>query len=603
MAAINGCSGHFKGVSIAVPPSGLTLGRDRAGKGRLSLDEDTDVSREHCRVQYDEHILRFRVTDLGSSNGTFLMPGDRRLVAHEEVQCEAGQVIRVGPHSLFELTSDPSVPSPTAPGAAVAAQSAPFDLLTASRVGNPRSKSETTRLLCASALLRRVKFADEVLNYLESRSRAVLPELGLDMQLLAHVCTYASDRAKRFDVYMLLCVLAALGVAIIDPAIAIGIFAVSSACVSFLDGSGRSTLVARFRRENFSGFDPKKEFSATLPAEVTSSLPSDQQNLIVYTGFVPFMGAGVSLGGWSFVVDIDKPTEKPGSAGDSIPFRVEELYQAVGENLIDLNLRGLEVEDFFFVNGCEIRDDKEILPDIYGRPSQQLNSDRAKRYIGDSDARIRHYRWIRVHDWDEELVMSYLLRCTIRGRNMFVEINRCLLTPIRDEFRKIDKLPPLNAWRTIGQALASLVIGPIHASLSPLILFGRFSEALGDLFGTKERRRRREITENRRFDYGAGQGYRQSCSSGNFGHFFQKADGDFYTKVLEKAVLDSIITFLDDHHVDTSDLRERQTLIMNSGIIVHGGDVKAESLAVGAGAQAVKTQSSPRRWKEKRGAA
>lgn len=109
MATINGRSGHFKGVSIPLPAGGLTLGREQAGKGRLSFDGANDISRAHCSVQYDEHIQRFRITDLGSSNGTFLMPDDRRLGDHEEVQCEAGQLIRLGQHNVFELTSDKAV--------------------------------------------------------------------------------------------------------------------------------------------------------------------------------------------------------------------------------------------------------------------------------------------------------------------------------------------------------------------------------------------------------------------------------------------------------------------------------------------------------------
>ena len=43
------------------------------------------------------------------------------------------------------------------------------------------------------------------------------------------------------------------------------------------------------------------------------------------------------------------------------------------------------------------------------------------------------------------------------------------------------------------------------------------------------------------------------------------------------------------HGIETSDLKERQTTILNSGVIVQGGDVNAESLAVGSGSQAVKT--------------
>jgi hypothetical protein len=454
------------------------------------------------------------------------------------------------------------------------------------------SKSQTTRLLCASVFLLGPKFSEQILSYLGSQSHGASLELGLDVEMLARVCEYARNRARRFEVFMTLCVLAALIVAYVTIEAAIGVLIVLSTVVYFRKRyEERTSLISGFRKEPFSRFESDKAFPVELPPTVISALPTDDQNLVVYKDFFPFLGAGVSLGGWSFIVDISKPSERPGFSGDPTKFQIKELYQVIDEDLLGLNLSGLVTKDFFFVNGREIRDDKEILPDIYGRPVKELPSNRAGKYMIESDSRIRHYRWIRVHDWDQELVMSYFLRCTIRGKNMFVEINRCLLTPIRDKYRGIDALPPPDGRRTLGLLLTSLVIGPILAVLSPLILFGRLNEALSETLGGKERYRRRAIREDILFDYGAGQGFRQAFSSGLFAHFFQKADGDFYVKVLEKVVLDSIIMFLDDRHVDTSDLRERQTLIMNSGIIVHGGDVTAESLAVGAGAQAVKTQS------------
>jgi hypothetical protein len=177
---------------------------------------------------------------------------------------------------------------------------------------------------------------------------------------------------------------------------------------------------------------------------------------------------------------------------------------------------------------------------------------------------------------------------------MFVEISRFLLTPLADPYRRIDSRPTKRAPQVIGILVTSLFAGPLRALFSPFVLFGRFMEGIGDLFGAKEKQRRRSIDEDPQFDFGAGQGLRSTFSSGQFATYFQKADGDFYTKMLEQTILDSIIGFLDEHHIDTSGLRERQTMILNSGIIVHGGDVKAESLAVGVGAQAVKKQAAPK---------
>jgi len=64
--------------------------------------------------------------------------------------------------------------------------------------------------------------------------------------------------------------------------------------------------------------------------------------------------------------------------------------------------------------------------------------------------------------------------------------------------------------------------------------------------------------------------------------------------MLEQTILESIVSFLDIRHIDTSNLKERQTMILNSGILVQGGDVRAESLAVGTGARAIKKGTAPK---------
>lgn len=102
-AMIVGRSGEFGGRSIPVPPGGLTLGRGQAGDGRLVFAEDSDVSRRHCMIIYDAPTHRFKVTDFGSSNGTFTIPDERRLVANQETLCRSGQIIRLGRDNVFEL--------------------------------------------------------------------------------------------------------------------------------------------------------------------------------------------------------------------------------------------------------------------------------------------------------------------------------------------------------------------------------------------------------------------------------------------------------------------------------------------------------------------
>jgi hypothetical protein len=60
-----------------------------------------------------------------------------------------------------------------------------------------------------------------------------------------------------------------------------------------------------------------------------------------------------------------------------------------------------------------------------------------------------------------------------------------------------------------------------------------------------------------------------------------------HLKILERQILDTIVRFLDARNIDTSDLKERQTTILNNGLLVSGsGTIHAESLAVGTNSQA-----------------
>ena len=64
-------------------------------------------------------------------------------------------------------------------------------------------------------------------------------------------------------------------------------------------------------------------------------------------------------------------------------------------------------------------------------------------------------------------------------------------------------------------------------------------------------------------------------------------DKELYAKVVEKRLLQAITTFLEAKGVDTSELVERQTTILNQGVYVTGGGtVTAESIAAGTGARA-----------------
>ncbi len=60
-----------------------------------------------------------------------------------------------------------------------------------------------------------------------------------------------------------------------------------------------------------------------------------------------------------------------------------------------------------------------------------------------------------------------------------------------------------------------------------------------------------------------------------------------YLNVVQHRLLDSIISSLERRGIDTADIKQRGTTILNNGVMVTGGTIQAQSLAVGKGAKAV----------------
>ena len=72
---LRGVEGYYAGTVVEMTGEPLTLGRD-ARAANLVLPADADsISQRHCVVSYEAG--RFLVEDCWSTNGTFLMPGEK----------------------------------------------------------------------------------------------------------------------------------------------------------------------------------------------------------------------------------------------------------------------------------------------------------------------------------------------------------------------------------------------------------------------------------------------------------------------------------------------------------------------------------------------
>jgi pSer/pThr/pTyr-binding forkhead associated (FHA) protein len=79
------------GNAFTVPSHGIHMGRER---GDVTFPEDGYVSGLHCRILPDGN--KFFLTDLGSSNGTYIRFGDEREVRAGDILLMGQQLFRVG---------------------------------------------------------------------------------------------------------------------------------------------------------------------------------------------------------------------------------------------------------------------------------------------------------------------------------------------------------------------------------------------------------------------------------------------------------------------------------------------------------------------------
>jgi hypothetical protein len=309
-------------------------------------------------------------------------------------------------------------------------------------------------------------------------------------------------------------------------------------------------------------------------------------NLTVYSGFPPFASSGLDVGGWSFVIDLRKGMEVMGQRHEPEPVETLEVYAGVEHGLEELGMSNLTIEDRVFVNGIDIRDDRDLLPSPITRPSSHVPDAELRRLMIAPTHRVRHYTCIRVTDWRGQLVLSLYLRFAVANGRLFCELSTVLLPPLKPELHRSDGISAeLELRDVVRLAWRSLVLTPVLWFRSP-------SAVLRPL--RRQRRRAKllkHVKHNAFFDYGSPETALDRARSSDYTRYFQILDKQMYVKVLERTILDSIVDVLEEHNVDPGEIVKRRDTIINNGIMA--GAFHAEDVAVGEGATIVKGGKPP----------
>ena len=308
------------------------------------------------------------------------------------------------------------------------------------------------------------------------------------------------------------------------------------------------------------------------------------KNLVVYSGYSPFVGSGIDIGGWSFVVDIDKGKKLlDNHRTEPLEFELSEIYAKVDDEIESLDIPNLSICDKVFINGKRIRKNRELLPEILGHPINQVSDEFLHKIMNQHETDARFYRVIQVTDWDGDLVLTAFLRFQKSKRSLFVENNYFLLPPISDSLRSVDTIKEKYGFRhTVFRILGIFLKTFTHTLGAILNLFKEISEAISDLFsGSKEYNMKKIVKSSPDFDYGAKTSIREAVSQILYSQHFQKLDKERYFKTIEKRIFNMLTEFLDEKNIDNSEFKERETSILNNGVLVTGGNLKADNIAVG----------------------
>ncbi len=468
-------------------------------------------------------------------------------------------------------------------------------------------KSESTRYLCAAAYLDE-KFRDKVLNEIVNEEfKAVGDPADVDIPTVVAHCLAAQQRERLRDalltaaipVFFILAIILGnkaggtsydyysgaetqtfntglflLIFVILLPLVAWGIIFADKLRVDF------GIIVPNLLRGRF---NPE---SATLTPEQSERLPKPQsKNLVVYSGYIPFIGAGTPVNSWTSAINVGQGKETLGMLATPQPFTVSELYNAIGNDISHLPLDGLNVLNVLFANGTAIREDRNLLAQINARPYTEIPPQVVAQYVETQTDLKRHYMRVRIISWGGELVYTLYFRCRKAEGKLFLEASHFVLPPVMASYRVIDTYE-----RSVTFGRVRKLLGQSARRTIPM-LFAAPGRLINIVFQTILRQRQhdeelRQINEVQTFDYGARSSIRQDATSAYYQQYFQKMDIAQYQRVIEKQLFETLIAFLESKGIDTSDLKDQRQAILNNGMIVTGGEVNAGNIAVGNQAQA-----------------
>jgi hypothetical protein len=451
--------------------------------------------------------------------------------------------------------------------------------------GQPRVSGpdrEVTRYMCAAVNINEDLARAAIEQMLEEQNRAIAITPNTDLVAVLKYALRANRRRLFRDIWLFFILCALVAVAIFSGHIPLA----GAVFIALLVGAWLTVFIERYVRyfgPAAAGLRPGKFDPARAPAPARDPFAERQLariadvsktgNVTVYSAFQPFVGYGNVHSSWSFTVDVTRGRH----GAEPTPFNVLDIYDYVKAHLSELDLPLLEATHRLFVNGQDIYGDPRFLPDPDSRPVTQVDETLLRQLMTVPEERARPYLTVGMAGWQGDLVVTMFVRFLLSRNYLFVEAAHTAVPPLRTEFREIDMLDTAPT----GKQFFRLAGGSLKSTIPRL--FGSIPGIFHGLL-QENRRSRKQHPVGRVFDYGSLFSIRQAVADTNWQRYFQKLDGEQYTKVVEKRLFNSLADFLIDHDVDASELMSRGETIINNGVMISGrARVEGSQIAGGQG--------------------
>jgi hypothetical protein len=179
---------------------------------------------------------------------------------------------------------------------------------------------------------------------------------------------------------------------------------------------------------------------------------------------------------------------------------------------------------------------------------------------------------------DQEIVVSAFVHVAVEGGKLYAEFLGMLLPPVKDEFHVVNRLRS-SATPKLNESILEALRNWPRTVGAPV----RVVRALWQLATARARmdRAHRESLENLSHEYGARLSARELASEDSPEKFLQLLDAEKYIKLVEKAVFETLLDYLDHHKVDTSEYRARMTFVQNQHTTINADTISDSAIAVG----------------------